>query len=56
MDARSRFGLVLVMIGIYWLTSRFFPILTRLTNALFPWPFLFIVIGILLLFKKSNRN
>lgn len=56
MDARSRFGLVLVLIGIYWLVGRFFPILTQLTNALFPWPFLLIVIGILLLFRKSNRN
>lgn len=56
MDSRSRFGLVLVLIGIYWLMGRFFPILSRLTNSLFPWPFLMIVVGILLLFKKSNRN
>jgi hypothetical protein len=50
-----RFGLLMVVLGIFLILDRIFPFVSQLTNALFPWPFILILFGLILL-MKNRRN
>ena len=56
MNSGRRFGVFLIVLGLFLVVDRMFPILSRISAAFFPWPFLLIGLGILLLYKKSKRN